>query len=377
MTTPPPLSGETPPPEPRGTARPWLAPAIASGLALLGLGILLIPGVLRYPADGTAAGDPAALAALEDGNRALEAEIARLNEAMTGGVCVFDGAFYPLSVEEGTGAPQADQRLDLLPPPAQSTRPAPDAVAPPAEDGAGFDGTIDDLLRRSSVLIVHVTPDGVGMGTGFFVDKGVIATNSHVVGDATEVLVASDLVAAPLPAQVVARTALNPDAPGPEEDFAILRLAAEVPEAVALTLAPPRRTQQVYAAGYPGFFVEDQVMAYLDAVAAGRSATPPQGVVTNGIVTTVQEAAGVTYMPHTAGLSPGNSGGPLVDLCGRVVGINTFVTQSTDDLVLHGDYALSSQDLAEYLTANGISPRVSDEACAPERVATPAGDGAE
>lgn len=215
------------------------------------------------------------------------------------------------------------------------------------------------------------------MGTGFFVDKGVIATNSHVVGDATEVLVASDLVAAPLPAQVVARTALNPDAPGPEEDFAILRLAAEVPEAVALTLAPPRRTQQVYAAGYPGFFVEDQVMAYLDAVAAGRSATPPQGVVTNGIVTTVQEAAGVTYMPHTAGLSPGNSGGPLVDLCGRVVGINTFVTQSTDDLVLHGDYALSSQDLAEYLTANGISPRVSDEACAPERVATPAGDGAE
>ena len=44
MTTPPPLSGETPPPEPRGTARPWLAPAIASGLALLGLGILLIPG---------------------------------------------------------------------------------------------------------------------------------------------------------------------------------------------------------------------------------------------------------------------------------------------------------------------------------------------
>ena len=115
MTTPPPLSGETPPPEPRGTARPWLAPAIASGLALLGLGILLIPGVLRYPADGAAAGDPAALAALEDGNRALEAEIARLNEAMTGGVCVFDGAFYPLSVEEGTGAPQADQRLDLLP----------------------------------------------------------------------------------------------------------------------------------------------------------------------------------------------------------------------------------------------------------------------
>ena len=30
---------------------------------------------------------------------------------------------------------------------------------------------------------------------------------------------------------------------------------------------PPRRTQQVYASGYPGFFVEDQVLAYLDAIA--------------------------------------------------------------------------------------------------------------
>ena len=49
MTTPPPLSGETPPPEPRGTARPWLAPAIASGLALQGLGILLIPGSILLP----------------------------------------------------------------------------------------------------------------------------------------------------------------------------------------------------------------------------------------------------------------------------------------------------------------------------------------
>lgn len=377
MITPSPAGDDTPPPDPSPrtpVSRPWLAPAVASGLALLGLGILLIPGVLRYPDDGAAAGDPAALAAIEDGNRALEAEIARLRDAMGEGVCVFDGAFYPLAVEDGTGAPPADQRLDLLPPPAQSTRPAPDAVPPAAADGAAFDGTIDDLLRRSSVLIVNLTPDGLGMGTGFFVGDGVIATNSHVVGDAAEVMVASDLIPEPLVAQVVARTTLSGDAASPEEDFAILRLSAAVPEAVALTFAPPRRTQQVYASGYPGFFVEDQVMAYLNAVAEDQPATPPQGVVTNGIVTTVQEAAGVTYMPHTAGLSPGNSGGPLVDLCGRVVGINTFVTQSTEDLVLHGDYALSSGDLADFLTANGVTPRMAADACAPERVAAPTGD---
>ncbi|MCA8879434.1 MAG: trypsin-like peptidase domain-containing protein [Rhodobacteraceae bacterium] len=374
MTTPSPTEEGTPPERVR-PSRPWLAPAIACLLAAVGLGILLIPGLLRFPGHDRVAEDPAALAALEDGNRALEAEIARLRGSMEGGVCVYDGAFYPQSVEEGAGPPPADAQLDLLPPPPQSARPAPDAVPPAEAEDAAFDGTIDDLLKRSSVLILNIADDGFGFGTGFFVDSRTIATNSHVVGDAQEVYVANDFNPKPLTAKVVARTTLNPDAPSPEQDFAILRIDSDAADAVPLTLAPPRRTQQVYASGYPGFFVEDKVVAYIKAIAAGQDATPPQGVVTNGIVTTVQEAAGVSYMPHTAGLSPGNSGGPLVDLCGRVVGINTFVTQTTDDLVLHGDYALSSDTLANFLNSNGVTPRTASDACTPERVAAPSGSG--
>lgn len=367
MTTLPPSD---PPP-----GRPWLAPAVASGLALVTLAVLLIPGVLRFPAGGPTAEDPAVLAALLDGNRALEAEIARLQGATQGGVCVFDGAFYPSAVEESAGPPPAESRLDLLAPPPGAARPAPDALPPAEADGAAFDGTIDELLKRSSVLVMNPVQNGLETGTGFFVDPRTIVTNSHVVGDAAEVLVANEATGAPLRARVAARTPLNPDGPQPEADFALLRLDADAPGALPLSFAPPRRTQEVYASGYPGFFVGAEVLAYAQSVAAGRPTTPPQGVVTNGIVTTVQQANGVSYVPHSAGISPGNSGGPLVDLCGRVVGINTFITQSNEDerFVLHGDYALSSADLVAFLQANGVSPRMAAEACTPERVAAPGG----
>lgn len=367
MTTLPPSD---PPPPP---GRPWLAPAVASGLALVTLAVLSIPGVLRFPAGGPPAEDPAALAGLIDGNRALEAEIARLQGATQGGVCVYDGAFYPSAVEEGTGAPPAERRLDLLAPPPAAARPAPDALPPASAGEEDFDGTIDDLLKRSSVLVMNPAEDGLGSGTGFFVDPRTIVTNSHVVGEAAEVLIANELTGAPLPARVLARTPLDPNGPQPEPDFALLRLEADVPGALPLSFAPPQRTQEVYASGYPGFFVGAEVVAYARSVAAGQPTAPPQGVVTNGIVTTVQQANGVSYVPHTAGISPGNSGGPLVDLCGRVVGINTFITQSRDEdqFVLHGDYALSSADLVAFLKANGISPRMAAETCTPERVAAP------
>ena len=72
---------------------------------------------------------------------------------------------------------------------------------------------MDELLRRSSVLVLRPSGDSLGTGTGFFVAPDTILTNAHVVADAAEVYVTNELIAAPLAGQVIARTPPEAEAP--------------------------------------------------------------------------------------------------------------------------------------------------------------------
>ncbi len=72
-----------------------------------------------------------------------------------------------------------------------------------------------------------------------------------------------------------------------------------------------------------------------------------------------QDIGGTHTVGHSAEISPGNSGGPLVDECGRVVGVNTFAVVDG----AQAKYALSSADLAAYLKQNGITARVRNDPC--------------
>jgi hypothetical protein len=79
----------------------------------------------------------------------------------------------------------------------------------------------------------------------------------------------------------------------------------------------------------------------------------------------------LTVLPHSADISAGNSGGPLVDNCGRVVGINTFVTRSSAfaDRV---KYAQKTDSLLPWLQQNGITVEQRAEACTPAVPGLPA-----
>ncbi|MEE2950493.1 MAG: serine protease [Pseudomonadota bacterium] len=340
--------------------RPWLAPAIACAIAFLVLLLLLIPGVLLYPYWGAVAADPVLATAQEESNRALEAEIARLREATREGVCIYDGQAYPRSIEALPGTPDPAQSLDILPPAPQTVAPTPDAVS----EDAAFDGSIDQLLSGGTVLILAVGDGGNGgHGSGFFIDKQTVVTNAHVIDGANSFYVANELIGQPVEASLLARTPPRPEGT-PGADYAVLRTASPIASAIPLSFAPPRRTGRVFASGYPGFFVGEGIRDYVTAVSAGQQATPPQGVVTNGIVTTIQASGDVTFLPHTAAISPGNSGGPLVDLCGRVVGINTFVRSAeSDGFHFQGDFALGESGITAFLQANGIAFRRLQEPC--------------
>jgi S1-C subfamily serine protease len=84
---------------------------------------------------------------------------------------------------------------------------------------------------------------------------------------------------------------------------------------------------------------------------------------TEGRISAIENSdSGTQILPHTAQIAPGNSGGPLVDQCGRVLGIDTFITASSADVV-HSNYALSASVLGDFLNANQTPVTLQTAAC--------------
>ena len=160
---------------------------------------------------------------------------------------------------------------------------------------AGF-GEIAEQLRRSTVLI-HAGGRGSGSGVIWSSD-GVIVTNAHVVGGSNTRVQLWD--GREFDATVTARD--------PRHDLATLRISGK-----ALPAASPADSSQLR----PGEL----------AIAIGN----PMGFVgalTTGVIHAIGPLRGLgsqTWVQASVRLAPGNSGGPLADAGGRVIGINTMV----------------------------------------------------
>lgn len=179
-----------------------------------------------------------------------------------------------------------------------------------------YDG-VASRLDRSVVRIFVTGPQGTVSGTGLVINrKGYVATNFHVIQAHLKMSWAIAVAERGAseedwrPAQMVEAF--------PGEDLAILRVEGlKSPPVIFAGLSDghPVKGIQVFAIGFPA--------------AADRLGPLDEASVVPGIVSRVflapwsEDAPAIQIIQHTAPTNPGNSGGPVVDRCGRVIGLNS------------------------------------------------------
>lgn len=164
-------------------------------------------------------------------------------------------------------------------------------AAPPPLEGSAADHM--GAVRRATLTVALRG----GHGSAFVIDPaGWALTNAHVVGDANAVTVRT------VTGHELAGEVVRVD---PERDVALVKVERAGLTAVPLRATEPEVGEEVYAVGSP---LSESL----------------QTSVTRGVVSGYREERGQRYIQSDVSIQPGNSGGPLVDASGNVVGISVM-----------------------------------------------------
>ncbi len=378
--------------QPCAVVIPWYKTPVFWISLVLFLGLLVLMGLLlhqKYLAEQAAARSQYdSLLSLKAKNDAAEQYLAQLEHLLELDPCAVVAAMQGIVPPEGyalpalvvPGAPSQGQQAPAAPlTPANPVTPAtpaapdtaapaapatPDTAAPAAPDAqnaqendtpgkadsapaqsAALPGSVAEKLEQGTVFILGEKNGGFSMGSGFFITPSHIMTNAHVVKGCRTVKFTNKKIGIIQEARIAMFTEQN------GQDFAVLHTASPcdiTPLEILDGLVS--RTQKVSTWGFPGAvtYGDPKLMELL----RGDPTAAPEVVYSEGTVNVIQDGV-PPLIVHSATVSQGNSGGPLVDEQGCVVGINTFI-QMDKQSYRQSSLSIPSTTICRFLTENGI-----------------------
>lgn len=284
-------------------------------------GALLVAEADRYAGSGV---EPVAFGlywlAGATGNEDVEGETTALTQRADAGPAIADAALATSETGPDGAAPDSGNRDAAV-----------DAAQEEPTKGVvnAQELTPTELFRKAAPAVVTIsvkTGHGEGGGSGFFIDhEGTIATNSHVVHDAVGVTIKM------MDGSVASGVELL--AENEDDDLALLKVKVDS-RTIALTLTD-----------------SDDVQVGERIICIGN----PLGLehtLSDGLVSSRRTYQGKNWVQMTAPISPGNSGGPVLNMRGEVIGIATASIQQ---------FLGRAQNLNLAVPVNVLKRMISDE----------------